>query len=55
MVGSNSTTNSLVDSESGEGFESESMVGSDSTSSVGSVLGTLAGFESVHYATEDYF
>ena len=55
MVGSNSTTNSLANSEFGEGFESESMVGSDSASLAGSVLGTLAGSESAHSATEEWF
>ena len=55
MVGSDPTTNSLADSKSGEGFESEYMVGFDSASLASFVLGTLAGSESAHSATEEWF
>ena len=47
MVGSYSAAGYSADSESMEGF--------DSASSVGFALGTLAGSESMHSATEECF
>ena len=51
MVGSDS----MDDSESVAGFDSKSTMGSNSASSASSVLGTLAGSESAHSATEECF